>query len=101
VKQSVQVTIFGQQYHLRSDASPQQVDRIARFVEEQIALVMASGKAVDSLQAAVLALFNVAALHLGDTRDVETAVVANRQIAGLIERIESSLAEEPEEAAST
>ena len=92
MKQSIQVSILGQQYRLRSDAPPEQVEKIARFVEEQIALVMASGKAVDSLQAAVLALLNVAALHLDDTQGVEMTAVADRQIVGLIERIESSLA---------
>ncbi|PLX86353.1 MAG: hypothetical protein C0614_03805 [Desulfuromonas sp.] len=94
MKQSVQVSILGQQYHLRSDASPEQVEKVARFVEEQIALVMASGKAVDSLQAAVLALLNVTALHLGDAREAEMTTVANRQIVDLIGRIESSLAGE-------
>ncbi len=64
MKQSIQVTILGQQFNLRSDAPPEQVHRVARFAEEQIGKVTASGRAVDSLQAAILALLNVSAAHL-------------------------------------
>ena len=53
MKQSVQVSILGQQFNLRSDASPEQVHRVARFVEDQISQVTSSGRAVDSLQAAI------------------------------------------------
>ena len=65
MKQSVQVSILGQQFHLKSDAPPEQVRKVARFVEEQIQQVVASGRAVDTLQAAILALLNVSAAHLG------------------------------------
>ena len=64
MKQSVQVSILGQQFNLRSDAPPEQVHRVARFVEDQISLVTRSGRTVDSLQAAILALLNVSAAHL-------------------------------------
>jgi cell division protein ZapA len=64
MKQSVQVSILGQQFNLKSEAPPEQVHRVARFVEDQIAQVTSSGRAVDSLQAAILALLNVSAAHL-------------------------------------
>ncbi len=69
MKQSLQVSILGQQFHLRTDSPPEQVRRIAEFVETQIQEVTASGRVADSLQAAVLALLNVSARYLqGDER---------------------------------
>jgi cell division protein ZapA (FtsZ GTPase activity inhibitor) len=64
VKQSLQVSILGQQFHLRSDSSPEQVQRVAGFVEEQIREVTASGRVADTLQASILALLNVSARYL-------------------------------------
>lgn len=90
MKQSVQVTILGQQFNLRSDAPPEQVHRVARFAEEQIGKVTASGRAVDSLQAAILALLNVSAAHLeGGVAEALTA--DSLRIDRLVEKIEKSM----------
>ena len=91
MKQSVQVSILGQQFNLKSEASPEQVHRVARFVEDQITQVTSSGRAVDSLQAAILALLNVSAAHL----DGETLSGSNdeeeQRISKLVEKIETAL----------
>jgi cell division protein ZapA (FtsZ GTPase activity inhibitor) len=93
MKQSVQVSILGQQFNLRSDAPPEQVHRVARFVEDQISLVTGSGRTVDSLQAAILALLNVSAAHLegstaqGPLDDADEG----RRLSQMIEKIESAL----------
>lgn len=91
MKQSVQVSILGQQFNLKSDAPPEQVRRVARFVEDQISQVTSSGRAVDSLQAAILALLNVSAAHLAD----ETSSAGSREdaqrLSQLIEKIETAL----------
>jgi cell division protein ZapA len=92
MKQSVQVSILGQQFNLRSDAPPEQVHRVARFVEDQIAQVSTSGRAVDSLQAAILALLNVSAAHLGGEPAAGGGQDVNRQhLSRLIEKIEAAL----------
>jgi cell division protein ZapA len=91
VKQSVQVSILGQQFNLRSDAPPEQVHRVARFVEDQIAQVTSSGRAVDSLQAAILALLNVSAAHLGDESSSASLGVGDRRLSQLVEKIEAAL----------
>ena len=91
MKQSVQVSILGQQFHLKSDASPEQVHKVARFVEEQIQKVVHSGRAVDTLQAAILALLNVSAAHLGEgdlpqnLQECDTEVIAR-----LVQKIEAA-----------
>lgn len=91
MKQSVQVSILGHQFNLKSEAAPEQVHRVARFVEDQIAQVTSSGRAVDSLQAAILALLNVSAAHL----DGDTLSGANdedeQRLNTLVEKIEAAL----------
>jgi cell division protein ZapA (FtsZ GTPase activity inhibitor) len=93
MKQSVQVSILGQQFNLRSDAPPEQVHRVARFVEDQISLVTSSGRTVDSLQAAILALLNVSAAHLEDppTSSASGGADESRRLSQLIEKIEAAL----------
>lgn len=91
MKQSVQVSILGQQFNLRSEASPEQVRRVARFVEEQIAQVTASGRAVDTLQAAILALLNVSAAHLDGESASGSFAGDGRRLNLLVEKIEAAL----------
>ena len=91
MKQSVQVSILGQQFNLRSEASPEQIHRVARFVEDQIAQVTSSGRAVDSLQAAILALLNVSAAHLGDESSPGSLGVEDQRVSRLVEKIEAAL----------
>ena len=91
MKQSIQVSILGQQFNLRSDAPPEQVHKVARFVEDQIAQVTSSGRAVDSLQAAILALLNVSAAHLGDESSANNLKVDDQRLNQLVEKIETAL----------
>ena len=93
MKQSVQVSILGQQFNLRSDAPPEQVHRVARFVEDQISQVTGSGRTVDSLQAAILALLNVSAAHLegSPASNAPDADDASRRLGLMIEKIETAL----------
>lgn len=90
MKQTVQISILGRQFHLKSDTPPEQVQRIARFAEDQINAVTASGLAVDSLHAAILALLNLSARYLDG--DVPSGPpVADAEIKQLIDRIETAL----------
>lgn len=91
MKQSIQVSILGQQFNLRSDASPEQVHRVARFVEDQIAQVSSSGRAVDSLQATILALLNVSAAHLKEESVVSSSVTEDPRLIRLVGKIEAAL----------
>ena len=91
MKQSVQVSILGQQFNLRSEAPPEQVHRVARFVEDQISQVTASGRTVDSLQAAILALLNVSAAHLEGAPVGASPEVESERLVQLVTKIESAL----------
>jgi cell division protein ZapA (FtsZ GTPase activity inhibitor) len=93
VKQSLQVSILGQQFHLRSDAPPEQAQRIAAFVEAQINEVTASGRVTGTLPAAVLALLNVSAKYLQGGEAVHLPAESVERLQRLAGRIEQALAQ--------
>ena len=91
MKQTLQVSILGQQFNLRSDASPEQVQKIAEFVEGQIHQVTDAGKVADSLQAAILALLNVSARYLQAGETGAGSSLEDERLQLLIGRIERAL----------
>ncbi len=93
MKQAVQVTILGQQYTVKSEASAEEVKRVAAFVNDQISEVAAS-KAVDTLNTAVLALMNVAGAYLR-LRDGEgrRSREMEKHLQGLLDRLERACPE--------
>lgn len=64
MKHAVQVTILGQQYVVRSTAPPEEVRKVAAFVNDQIAEVASASKTPDTLNTVVLALLNVSGAYL-------------------------------------
>lgn len=93
MKQSLQVSILGQQFHLRSDSPPEQVQRVAEFVEARINEVTASGRVAGTLQAAVLALLNVSAKYLDQDAGAAPSDGADERLQRLVGRIEQALAD--------
>jgi len=90
VKHAVQVTICGQQFTLRSDASPAEAQRVAAFVNERIELARVHSS-VDSLRTVILALFNVSGSYLrlrdsGACLDGET----EQRLTALVEQMEEA-----------
>lgn len=94
MKQAVQVTVLGQQYTIRSAMAPDQVCRVADFVNEKIAEVVAASRAVDTLNTAVLALLNVgeAYLRLRDAKQVSDEALT-AQLQDLVARLEAACPE--------
>ncbi|HUX35076.1 MAG TPA: cell division protein ZapA [Gemmatimonadaceae bacterium] len=58
-KNSVRVTILGEEYTIRSDVSPEQTKAIAKYLDDAIRAVMHSGKVLDSQRAAILAALQI------------------------------------------
>lgn len=90
MKHSVQVTILGQQYHVRSDLPPVEVRRVADFVNEKMAEVADGQKVADTLNAAVLALMNVAAAYLQADGGHRQETEDERRLNRLLDRLEAA-----------
>lgn len=81
MKSGVQVKILGREYTLRSQQTPEQVQRVADFVEARLA-EMADVRAVDTRDLTVLSLLNLAGQYL------QLLDEKNRQQQQLDERLE-------------
>lgn len=91
MKQAVQITLLGQPFTVRSEASPAEVRKIAAFVNDQVAEIMGSGQTADTLNAAVLALMNMsgAYLRLRDSEQCEQRATSRLQ--ELLVKLETAL----------
>lgn len=58
-KTSVKVTILGEEYGIRSEASPEHTRAVAAYVDQAIRRVMNSGTVVESHKAAILAALQI------------------------------------------
>lgn len=85
------MTILGQQYTLRTDATSDQVREVVDFVRQSLEEVTGRHRAVDSLDAAVLALLNVAGSFLQMKRTDEAQM---QEVKQLIDRIDRVLSEQ-------
>lgn len=64
MKESIPVTIFGQNFTLRSHSSAEEVQRVAALVNQAIENVVVTHRVADSLNIALLAFLNVAQDYL-------------------------------------
>lgn len=100
MKHTVQVTILGQHYTVKSEAPPEEVAKVVDFVNKKIAEVAASGRTSDSLNVAVLALLNLggAFLRLQEellitTNQPLSDTQADSRLLRLLERLEQACPE--------
>ncbi|MEZ4600017.1 MAG: cell division protein ZapA [Syntrophotaleaceae bacterium] len=92
MKQAVQVTILGQQYTVKSEASQHEVLRVAEFVNGQISDVLTSGRSVDTLNTAILALMNLGGAYLRLQENTGSAEQDLRdRLKKLLSRLEKAL----------
>lgn len=93
MKHAVQVTILGQQYTVKSAASPEEVQRVADFVNRQVAEVTAS-KSVDTLNSAILTLMNIGGAYLRLQDTVAEGGQVEGRLQELLLRLESACPDE-------
>jgi len=94
LKQSVRVTILGQDFSIRSTRSVEEVQKVAAYVDARIAEVLAAGATADTLGATVLALMNVAGLYFETQRELEQAQsTISQSLQTLDEKLSSALSE--------
>jgi cell division protein ZapA len=81
------VTILGQQYTLRTEATSDQVREVVDFVRQSLEEVTGRHRAVDSLDTAVLALLNVAGSFLQMKRSDGAQTQEVKQLIDRIDRV--------------
>lgn len=91
MKQAVSITILGQHITLKSEAPPEEVREVAAFVNAKVAEVMATGRTVDTQNAAILALLNIAGLYLRLREQTEgVGQEAELRLQLLLQRVEQA-----------
>lgn len=88
---SVRVRVQGREYNLRSQQDPEQVEKVADFVEGQLAEIARAGY-VDSQDALALTLMNIAGQYL-QLRDSAGQVdpEQEKRLERLLHRLEGGL----------
>ena len=92
-KRSISVRVFGQEYHIRSEADEAIVQRAAALLDETMSTVNQRTSAVDTLNIAVLAGLNIANLLLAERAQADAGGGIEfdpDRLRTLIELVESS-----------
>jgi cell division protein ZapA (FtsZ GTPase activity inhibitor) len=89
-KRTVAIRIRGQDFRIRSDEPPEQLQRIAETVDQTMARIEKRTGAVDSYDVAMLTALNLAREVVG--LDRERPVVDDSRLRSLIELAESAIA---------
>lgn len=71
-RSSVKVTIVGQEFTIRSDASAEHTRAVAAYLDSAIRKVMNSGMVVESHKAAILAALQITDELFGARRELRT-----------------------------
>jgi len=93
-RRSVAVRLMGREYRIRSDADEEQVQRVARYVDETLARIRERTRTVDSLDLALLTALNLANDLLAErAHDAPAAGATPERVQALAELAESAVAE--------
>ena len=84
MKQAVDVVILGQPLTVTSDDSPEHVQAVARYVDGTMRAVAAAGRAVATLDVALLAALNIAS-------EYQKLTMEHKQLTETIDRLSRRL----------
>ncbi len=94
-KQVVRVSIVGEEYAIRSEATPEHTRAVAAYVDDAIRRVMNSGGAVETRKAAILAALQITD-QLFQAEQAAAAVTGTLQsLSGEVRRWLGSAAKDP------
>lgn len=89
MKRTVEVTIMGQKFMVRSESDESYVEQIAEFVNAKIEEISSKAKAIPSLNVAILAAMNIADEFIKTKKEKSIAVNRlEKKIEGMIELID-------------
>ena len=95
-KHSVRVRILGEEYTLRTDASPDRARAIAQYFDRSVRQILASGQVPETHRAAILAALQIAG-ELFEARDAADELTAS--LRSLTQEIRQAVDAEPVHAA--
>ena len=85
-KNSVRVTIVGEDYTLRTDSSPDHARAVAEYVDRAIRTVMSAGNVTETRKAAILAALQITDDLFKSRADGEEVAEAMRQLSAELRR---------------
>jgi cell division protein ZapA len=88
-KRSVAVKVLGQEYRIRTDADPTELQKVAVLVDETMVRLRDRTGAVDSLDLAVMAAVNLARDLLAERAARRTESVACERVQQLTKKVEA------------
>ena len=83
-RQSVRVSILGEEYTIRSDASPAHTREVAQYVDRVIRQVLGAGTVVETHKVAILAALQI-------TDELFRARAEGREITGAIQELSADV----------
>lgn len=91
-KRTVEVSIMGQKFLVRSDSDEDYVERVADFVNAKVAEITSKSKTIPSLNVVILAAMNIADEFIR-SRDNKADAIAGieQKLKGMIELIDLQL----------
>lgn len=90
MKHAVQITVLGQNYTIRSEAAPEEVRKVAAFVNAQLEEAAGVAGRGDTLGSAVLALLNMGGMYLRLREEKEEQGEASERLRILLERLDQT-----------
>lgn len=96
MKHTVQISVLGKQYSICSEATPEEVGRVADLVNAKIDEAAEGRRPADTLNIAVLALLNLGGAYLRLCDETKRDVQAADRLKHLLERLDSALPYPPE-----
>lgn len=94
-RRSVAIRVLGQEYRIRTDADPAELQRVALLVDETMGRLRDRTGAVDSLDLAMMAAVNFARDLLAERAGRRAGSAPSQRVRELAERIEAVLAHAP------
>ncbi len=92
MKKTMEISIMGQKFMIKSESDDDYVGRVAGFVDQKINEVMQNTKSVASLNVAILAAMNIADEYFKYKRERTTSISnVEKKVKDLIELIDIQL----------
>lgn len=91
-KRTVEVSIMGQKFLVRSDSDENYVERVAEFVNGKVAEITSKSKSIPSLNVIILAAMNIADEFIRSRDHRQEALTGvEKKLQGMIELIDLQL----------